>query len=180
MKRSGILLACLLLVTGGCYTYSDAPSGSVPHAGSVVRVQLTEQGARDLRPRTGGARQVFGRVQSRTVDSVTLSVRESAGDRVDALGVTRDSLTLAISSVEGWRRQEFSALRTAGVVLGVAGAAVLTAEVLVSGNGGSDGNDFLDDRGTEGSLRARPSPVPRQEPVAPAPPLLMRWRLAIP
>lgn len=166
MKTSGILLAVLIAAaTAGCYTYSPAPAGEVPDAGSLVRVQLTEDGARGVRLDRSGSDELFGRVRRTNGDSVTLSVRRSAGDRVDALGVRQDSVTVALSSVGEWRRQELSVFRTAGVVAGVAGAAVLTTQIFVQGEGPERDTGFLDDRDTEGAIRPASSvgwtlPVP--------------------
>lgn len=181
MRRPPLLLAGFLVAaTGACYTYSETPGDRVPDAGEVVRVRLTEQGARALRSRIGDERRVFGRIQRSTADSVTLSVRASTGDRIDALGAVRDSLTLAISSVDGWRRQEFSALRTAGVVLGVAGAAVLTTEVLVSGGGGGGGDEFLDEGGSEGAIGPGSSSSLGTTTLFPAAPVSPGWSIPIP
>lgn len=184
MRASATLLVVLLAAsTWGCYTYSAVPGSQVPDAGSLVRVQLTEEGAETLRTGRSGSSDIFGRVRRTNADSVTLSVRTSAGDRVDALGVNRDSVIVALSSVTEWRRQELSVLRTAGLVAGVAGVAVMTTQVFVSGGGAERESGFQDDRDTEGALR--PTGRPWTRPQRSSEPALLQlpavgWSVPIP
>jgi len=179
----GLLAGVLLAATAGCYTYGSSPGTEVPDSGEVVRVHLTEEGAASLQSEVGvGVSQLFGRLRTTVGDSVTLAVRRSGQGRVDAFGAIRDSVAIPVSAVESWETQQFSVLRTGGVVLG-AGAAVAVLTSLTVEQSGTLDRGGTDGGGGEGSLGpARPPMVgPRSaDGSSRGAPVWISWSLPVP
>lgn len=125
----------------------------------MVRVHLTEQGAAGLQSEVGvGVSQLFGRLRDTRGDSVTLDVRRGGQGRVDAFGALRDSVAIPVSAVESWETQQFSVLRTGGVVLGAGAAVAVLASLTVEQSGTLD-RGGTGGTGGEGSLTPAGSPM---------------------
>lgn len=149
----------------------------------MARVHLTEEGAAGLQSEIGvGVSQLFGRVRDTRGDSVMLDVRRGGQGRVDAFGSVRDSVTIPVSAVESWETQQFSALRTGGVVLGVGAAVAVLGRLSVEQSGTLD-RGGTGGGGGEGALGPARSPAVRPaagESSSLSAPLWISWSLPVP
>lgn len=149
----------------------------------MVRVHLGEEGAADLQSEIGvGVQELFARLRGSRGDSVMLDVRRGGQGRVDAFGGVRDSVTIPVSAVESWETQQFSVLRTGGVVLG-AGAAVAVLTRLTVEQSGTLDRGGTGGGGGEGSLGSARSPEVRPasgESSSLSAPLWIYWSLSVP
>lgn len=141
------LLVALVLAVPACYSYVPVETSSVER-GDDVRAEV-----RDARAGPGTAsagRRLEGLVVRRSPDTLTLSV-PLRGIRSNAAqsAVGRDTVALAFSDLGGIERSKLDAVKTGGLVLGVAGlvggAALLVsnAEGSSAGDGGGGGGSRL-------------------------------------
>jgi len=159
----GLLSAAFLPLFVGCYTYGTAPGEQVPESGKRVRAQLTEEEASELQSELGiGVDRVFGSVLTSSGESVTIATRRGGQGRVDAFGALRDSVTIPVSAVETWETQQFSLLRTAGVVAAGGAAVVMFARLAVDQSGEPPDRGPLGGGGGEGSIA--PPGLPEVQP----------------
>lgn len=179
-----LLSVALLPFFVGCYTYRSAPPAQVPEGGQRVRAYLTEEGASELQSELGiGVDRVFGNVLTSSGESVTIATRRGGQGRVDAFGALRDSVTIPVSAVETWETQQFSLLRTAGVVAAGGAAVVMFARLAVDQSGAPPDRGPLGGGGGEGSIA--PSGLPEVQPrsgdeAGGSPPVWIAWSLPVP
>jgi hypothetical protein len=125
MKRlaGGSLLAFLMGVVSGCYTY--APMQASAPTGSVVVLGLNDQGRVSLGPSVGPAAQVIeGKLESSTDSAFVVSVNSVSYFNGGSNKWSGEPLTIGKMLVQDVKERQFSRSRT---FLAVAGA---TAGVL--------------------------------------------------
>lgn len=144
------VVACMMAaLTGllpsltGCYKHVDVPAGPEDiERGDRVRVYLAEP--RQYRLQEVSPNNVVlldGEAALWTDTSMVLStwwLRSATGREFRANG---ESVHLALPDIERIERREIAALKTAGLALGVVGAAVLVGAALLSIGGGENGGN---------------------------------------
>jgi hypothetical protein len=116
----GCLLAFLMGVSSGCYTYTPMPAAPPP--GTVLVLGLNDQGRVGLGPSVGPSAQLIeGTLQSRTDSAYVVSVNSVSYFNGGSNKWSGESLTIGRTFVQDVRERQFSRGRTLLVV--AAGAA---------------------------------------------------------
>src|SRR5258706_9659462 len=118
----GCLLAFLMGVSSGCYTYAPMPPAAVP--GTVLVCPLNDQGRLILGPSVGPSAQVIeGTLTSRTDSAYVVSVSSVSYFNGGSNKWSGGPLTIGTTLVQNVQERQFSRRRTI-LVVGAAAAAL--------------------------------------------------------
>ncbi|HWH48510.1 MAG TPA: hypothetical protein VN664_11960, partial [Burkholderiales bacterium] len=123
LKRfsGGCLLAFLMGVASGCYTYSPMPPSPAP--GTVVLLGLNDQGRVSLGQSVGpSAQQIEGTLQSRTDSAYVISVSSVSYFNGGSNKWSGEPLTVNRSLINDVQERQFSRSRTFVVAAAATGA----------------------------------------------------------
>lgn len=143
------LIAPLLPALGGCYAYS--PAGTLPEAGSEVRLRLNERGSEAVAAQTAlSSRQVLeGRLVELRGSEVRVVFSRAARDRFTEGGRSRYTVSLDTAGIETAELKQLETAKTAALLGVVTAGAVGIGIAAVSGGGsgstppgGNGGNPF--------------------------------------
>lgn len=148
----GASLACVLVVTNGCYAYRPVQDPGTLPAGETVRLHITMRGAASLASELGPRVElVEGRIAATPADASHVAVHVQEVRTTDGGGTTWAGdlpLRVPLDAIGRLERREFSRGRTIAAA-GVAGAALVGVAVAA----------FAGDRGgTDGTGGERPPP----------------------
>jgi len=119
----GCLLAFLMGVSSGCYTYAPIPPAAAP--GTVLVFPLNDQGRLILGPSVGPSAQVIeGTLTSRTDSAYVVSVSSVSYFNGGSNKWSGEPLTIGTTLVQNVQERQFSRSRTI-LVVGAAAAAFL-------------------------------------------------------
>jgi hypothetical protein len=120
----GCLLAFLMGVSSGCYTYTPMPEAPPP--GTVLVLGLNDQGRVGLGPSVGPSAQVIeGTLRSRTDSAYVVSVNSVSYFNGGSNKWSGESLTIGRAFVQDVKERQFSRSRTL-LVIAAGAAAFLT------------------------------------------------------
>ena len=138
--RSIVVLPLMLLLFGGCYSYSTIGFDAVPR-GARVSADLTTRGAVANEERLGGDIVIVeGTLESVGPDSVVLNVARTRNRGGSWAHWGGERVAIAQDAVATFRQRKFSVARTAIATAGVAAAIVATLGTDLVGSG-DDGRD---------------------------------------